>query len=146
MTQITITEALAELNTIGKRLEKKSQFQLDYLMRPEQVRDPLEKDGGTVQIIFREWQAIRDLEERVIKIRREISLANHANVISIVTSNQSRTTRTIADWLVWKREVAKWHQALLAKIRAKIDQQRQQVVRSGGTLASGVDNAKPGDI
>ena len=37
---ITITEALAEVPTIGKRIAKKQQFVQDFLARQAIVRDP----------------------------------------------------------------------------------------------------------
>src|SRR3954452_7996422 len=101
MAQITITEALAELKTIDKRIEKKREFVLAYLLRQEMFKDPLEKDGGSVSAIRREMQAIGDLEERRITLRRAVQQANERN--SVVVGKQ---VRTIADWLVWRREVA----------------------------------------
>lgn len=58
MAQTTITEALAEIPTIEKRIEKKSEFILNYLYRQSAVRDPHEKDGGSSTLIHRELQAI----------------------------------------------------------------------------------------
>src|SRR5215831_611359 len=102
MAQITITEALAELKTIDKRIEKKREFVLSYLLRQEMFKDPLEKDGGSVSAIRREMQSIVDLEERRITIRRAVQQANERNSVMV-----GKQTRTIADWLVWRREVAR---------------------------------------
>lgn len=41
-----ITEALAELKTLNKRVEKKKEYVKAYLYRQEGLKDPLEKDGG----------------------------------------------------------------------------------------------------
>src|SRR3954451_8770915 len=117
MAQITITEALAELKTIDKRIEKKREFVLTYLLRQEMFKDPLEKDGGSVSAIKRETQAIHDLEERKIVIRRAIQQANERNSIAV-----GKQARSIADWLVWRREVAPIQQQFLANIRVKIEQ------------------------
>ena len=38
---LTITEALAEIKTIGKRVEAKRTFINGILWRPEAIRDPL---------------------------------------------------------------------------------------------------------
>lgn len=140
MSQITITEALAELKTIGKRLEKKKQFVLDYLMRPEHVRDPLQNDGGSASSVARERQSITDLEERIVSIRRAIQIANEQNVITVGRS------RSIADWLVWRREIAPLHNQFMAQLRQKIDVQRNEIMRRGAGLASTTDAAKPGDV
>jgi hypothetical protein len=136
----TITEALAELKTIGKRLEKKEQFVLAYLMRPESVRDPLEKEGGTAQAIARELQSIRDLNERVLSVRRAIQLANNATTITV-----GRETRSISDWLVWRREVAPTRQRFLASVRQRIDAQRNSLKGNAAMVATNTDS-KPGDI
>lgn len=141
MAQITITEALAELKTIDKRIEKKREFVLGYLLRQEMFKDPLEKDGGSVSAIKREMQSIRDLEERKITIRRAIQRANEQNSVTVAGQ-----TRTIADWLVWRREVAPVQQSFLANVRTRIEQARQEAARKGAGLSSSADAAKPNDV
>lgn len=141
MDAMTITEALAEMKTIGKRLEKKKKFVVDYLMRPEQVRDPLEANGGTTKVIRAERQSIADLCDRTVAIRRAIQLANEANSITV-----EGQTRTIADWLVWRREVAPWLQGMLGEIRGHIDRQRATMLRNGLSVVNEVQQAKPGDV
>lgn len=48
---MTITEALAEITTIGKRIAKKQEFIINHLGRISMVRDPLEKDGGATAVV-----------------------------------------------------------------------------------------------
>jgi hypothetical protein len=141
MAQITITEALAELKTIDKRIEKKREFVLSYLLRQEMFKDPLEKDGGSAAAIRRELQSIHDLEERKIAIRRAINAANEA--ASITTGGQ---TRTIADWLVWRREVAPKLSQFLASLRSRIEQARQEAARKGASLTTSAETARPNDV
>src|ERR1035438_7251391 len=74
MPQLTITEALQEIKTIGKRLDKKRAAAAQYLARDARARDPLEKDGGSAKFISEERQAIADLETRVISIRTHIQI------------------------------------------------------------------------
>ncbi|MFA5152932.1 MAG: hypothetical protein WC554_10255, partial [Clostridia bacterium] len=100
MSKITITEALAEVPTISKRIEKKQEFIRSFLSRQSAVRDPHEKDGGSSVLIQRELQGIKDLQQRLIDIRSAIQNANAENVITV-----EGTTQTIADWLTWRREV-----------------------------------------
>ena len=126
MTEITITEALAEIPTIEKRIEKKKEFILNYLYRQSSVRDPHEKDGGSPVLIAREKQAITDLQERLIKIRSVIQKANAENTVTI--ENQ---TRTIVDWLTWRREIAPKEQNFLRNLMEKINSVRQQAMRQG---------------
>jgi hypothetical protein len=141
MAQITITEALAELKTIDKRIEKKREFVLSYLLRQEMLKDPLEKDGGSVSAIKRELQAIHDLEERKVLIRRRIQAANERNSVTV-----GKQARTIADWLVWRREVAPIQQQFLASLRNKIEQARQEAARRGAGLSATAETAKPNDV
>lgn len=101
MPQMTITEALADLKTIAKRIEKKCDFILASLARPEGARDPLEKEGGAEKRVAEERQAIHDLQEYMIKVRRAIQKANESTSITV-----EGESRSIADWLVWRREVA----------------------------------------
>lgn len=126
MTEITITEALAEIPTIEKRIEKKKEFILNYLYRQSSVRDPHEKDGGSPVLIAREKQAISDLEERLIRIRSVIQKANSENTITI--ENQ---TRTIVDWLTWRREIAPKEQRFLQELMRNINEVRHQAMRQG---------------
>ena len=126
MTEITITEALAEIPTIEKRIQKKEDFVLSYLYRQSSVRDPHEKDGGSVVLVAREKQAIMDLENRVITIRAAIQKVNSENVITI--GNQ---TRTIVDWLTWRREIAPKQQEFLGQLINEIRKMRQLAVKQG---------------
>jgi hypothetical protein len=126
MTEITITEALAEIPTIEKRIEKKQQFILNYLYRQSSIRDPHEKDGGSGLLIAREKQAIADLQERLIKIRAAIQKANAENTITV-----GEQTRTIVDWLTWRREIASKQRYFLQEMIGKIQEMRQKAIRQG---------------
>jgi len=126
---ITITEALAEIKTISKRIEKKRDFILTYLARQDGIKDPLEKEGGSLKAIERERQAINDLQTRAVTLRRGIQKANE---VANVTLNG--VTRTIADWLVWRRDVAPGHRELLNRLRSQINQVREQAKRNGATV------------
>lgn len=138
--KITVTEALAELKTISKRVEKKEQFVSQYLLRQEALKDPLEKDGGSFEAIRKEQQAISDLQARKITIRRAIQEANMKEFI-----NLGETKRTIADWLVWRRDVAPDVQNFLATLSSQIQRTRVDATRKGYAVVSGEPN-KPTDI
>lgn len=126
MTKITITEALAEIPTILKRIEKKREFVQSFLYRQSAVRDPHEKDGGSSELIERERQAIVDLENRIIAIRNAIQNANQVNEITI--GNQ---TRTINEWLIWRREVASGSKAFNGAIAAALKALRNEAMKKG---------------
>ena len=139
---MTITEGLAEIKTIGKRLEKKRQFFSGYLFRQEMVKDPLEKDGGSVTALKRERQSIADLEDRIVAIRRAIQKANTDTQI-----NLSGVSKSIADWLVWRREVSPGHQKFLGDLRARINQVRQETHKKGlGMVTTSESAQKPDDV
>lgn len=91
---ITITEALAEIKTIIKRVEKKREFITAYLSRQEGVKDPLEKQGGSFENIRKEQQAILDLEDRIVSLRRGIQIANELTIVNI--SGKSRSISGMA--------------------------------------------------
>lgn len=126
---ITITEALAEIKTISKRLEKKREASFAFVARQEGIRDPLEKDGGSEAYIARERQGIKDLNTRLITLRRGIQRANDTTTISI-----GSTERTISEWLTWRRECSAGEQAYLTKLRHTISGVRDSAKR-GGSLA-----------
>ncbi len=138
---LTITEALAEIKTIGKRLASKRSGIMGYLAHQEGVKDPLEKEGGSVEHVRRERQAIDDLEERIVKLRAGIRNANEHTTITV-----EGTTRSIHDWLTWRREIASGHRAHLEQIRqtimgirANAHKAQAQVIPPGGVAAAPVD-------
>lgn len=98
---ITITESLAELKLIKAKIDKKKAFILQNLGRQEGAKDQLEKSGGTSAVLAAEMQAIKDLQERFVRIRSAIATANANSVVEICGIK-----RSIADWLVWRRDVA----------------------------------------
>lgn len=140
---ITITEALAEIKTIGKRIDTKKSFIKQYLARLDAVKDPLEKDGGSYQAIVRERQAVGDLETRVVKLRRGIQRANDLTVISL-----EGMSMPISDWLVWRRDVMPVRRQFLSELRQGLVQVRDQAKRQGVNIQSAVvtTDAKPTDV
>lgn len=145
---MTITEALAEIKTIEKRIAKKRESILGYLARQDMLRDPLAADGGSVAFIKRERQAIHDLEERVVALRRAIATANASTVFAI----NGGTARSIADWLTWRREVAPGRQQFLTGLRDRVERVRREaqqkgvnVVAAASAVTTGGDG-KPTDV
>ena len=122
---MTTTEGLAEIKTILKRVERKREFVLQHLHRASVLADPLAIDGGSADAIARELQAIRDLEARLVSIRLAIQSANEAT--SVTAGVQ---TRTMAEWLVWRREVAPAYKEFLASITRSIGSARAEAARN----------------
>lgn len=141
MPSLTITEALAEIKTISKRLEKKRAAFLPFLVRQDGIKDPLEKEGGSAQYIQQELQAIGDLEKRIVALRQGINRANDYETITI-----EGTSRSINEWLTWRREVAPGQKALLERIRSHIESHRAQARKSGvQVLSAGTEASNPAD-
>jgi hypothetical protein len=139
---MTITEALAEIKTIEKRVAKMREFVLTYLLRQEQFKDPLEREGGSVSAVRRELQAVQDLEERKVELRRAIQLVNSRSPLTV-----GGRTRSVADWLAWRREVAPQWQSFLVQVRQRIELARQEAARRGANLSPGHDApGRPGDV
>jgi len=131
MSELTISKALAELKTIEARIEKKEEFVQAYLHRQDFIRDPLEQEaGGSSGAIQRERQAIRDLRQRTVDIRKAISLANSQTILTVCGEIQ-----TIAEWLVWKREVAPGQERFLRELRDRINLVRRDAENKGLSVA-----------
>lgn len=129
---LTITEAIAEIVTISKRLEKKQQFILGNLTRQNLLRDPLEKEGGQSQVIARETQSIMDLCERLVALRTAVNSANMRNTVTVLGE-----TKTLAEWIVWKREVAPFLVGHYNQLRSRIEAIGQDARRKGVDVAKG---------
>ncbi|MCI0429563.1 MAG: hypothetical protein L0210_03335 [Rhodospirillales bacterium] len=139
-TTITITEALAELATLQKRIEKKRESVRQYLARQEQLKDPLEREGGSRTYIERERQSIRDLEERIIRIRQNVQAANIANQLTVLGQS-----RTIAEWLIWRRDIMEGQRKFLASLNLSIQSVRTDAMRKGLAVVAG-EGSKPTDV
>jgi hypothetical protein len=124
---MTITEALAEIKTIGKRLEKKRTGVLQNIGRDARLKDPL--DGGTVEFVKRERQAITDLEARIVTIRTAIASSNLSTFATV-----GAETRTVFEWLTFRREVAEGRRLFLAQMNNYIRQVREKVQKDGGRV------------
>lgn len=111
--KITITEALSEVNLIKKKLDASRSIILNNLARAKHLKDPFEGEGGSFKKNERVLQSIYDLQNRLEKIRGRISAANLEHSITI-----GESTKTIFDWLTWKREIAGDHQKFVSQVYA----------------------------
>lgn len=121
---MTITEGLAEIKTLVKRIEKKREFVLTYLWRQEGNKDPLEKDGGSSKAIAEARQAITDLESRIVAIRGAITEANRTTDLNVCGR-----TMSIYDWLTWRREVSAGAKDFIRSIQTGLRQIRTQAAQ-----------------
>lgn len=115
---ITITEALAEIKLLDKKIENKITKVLNHLYRLETQLDPL---GDSKKALEEELQSITDLRRRWTGLRGGIATANLANKITIEGEE-----RTIFEWLTWKREIATreihMHQQIHQLAKKKMDE------------------------
>lgn len=125
MPQITITEALSELNLIKKKIEKKQTDVLPNLVRWDHMPDTFAKAGGSETHISSEIQSINDLRKRFVKIRSAIAEVNTKTSITV-----GSTTMTVNEWLNWKREIAddsrKFANNVANSVKHALDQQAQK--------------------
>lgn len=124
---ITITEALAEIKTIGKRLDKKREAVIQNIGRDSRLKDPLE---NSVDFVKRERQAIHDLERRIVAIRSAIQRSNLTTTCTV-----GDNTYTVQEWLNFRREIAANRQRFLTSLAASIRQIRDKVQREGGRVS-----------
>jgi len=122
----TITEALAEIKTIGKRLEKKRESVKAYLARDSRVKDPLEKEGGSTEYVRKERQAISDLEKRVVTIRTAIAKSNLGTAVTI-----QGMSKTVFELLTWRREVSEAQKNFVTGMRMGISSLREKMMKDG---------------
>lgn len=132
MSKITITEALSELNLIDKRVAKKREFVTKYLVRQEAMKDPLVSQGGSERAIQQERQAIGDLQDRKIMIRRAINDVNATTELTI-----EKEKRTIAEWLIWRREVLPNYRNFLNSLSGGIAGVRRDAMQKGWNVVTG---------
>ena len=128
--QTTITEALQEVKTIAARIQKKQDSIAQYVARDSRIRDPLEKSGGSSVFISQERQSIADLRTRLIKIRSAIQRTNLSSQMTV-----NGITRSVADWLTWRREVSEGEKLFLASLLIGIRKLRTDAQKIGGTVS-----------
>lgn len=140
MRKMTVTEALAEIRVLEKRLDKERNFAGQFCARISTVRDPLEKEGGSPAAVAASVQKIADLEANVVAIRKAIQDANAATELSIDTDFLPSPVTTVQTWLMWKREVMPkrigWINGVLQAIERSRNEIRQK--HAGGVKVGDV--------
>jgi hypothetical protein len=128
---MTITEALAEIKTIGKRLEKKRQAVIANIGRDSRLKDPLADAEGmtSTKYLAQERQAINDLEQRIVKIRTAIQESNLSTPCTV-----GATSMPVQDWLNFRREISAGRQTFLNQMNNSIRNIRAQAQAKGGRV------------
>lgn len=125
MAKITITEALSDINLIKKKIASHQNNIKSVLVRMKHIKDPFESDGGSTQMIKRAKQALTDQQKRLEKIRGAISSANLTHEITV-----GETTKTIFDWLTWKREISGDHAEFVQSVYQTVRNEQQRIEKS----------------
>lgn len=131
MAEMTITEGLAEIKTIGKRLQKKKEAVLNNIARDSRLKDPLAgADGATSEsFVAGERQAIQDLERRIVSIRIAIQRKNLETAFTI-----GENTYTIQEWLDFRRDVSVGRQNFYAQMNNAITNIRTKAQATGARV------------
>jgi len=137
---MTITEGLAEIKTLNARILKKRESVVRYLARDSRLKDPMEADGGSVEFVKRERQAIGDLEERLVVIRCLIQQKNLETPVVV-----GSTTRSLASWLNWRREVSAHSKGFLQTLTNTVNQIRREALK-GGMQITDKETGQAGEI
>jgi hypothetical protein len=124
MPTLTIAEALAEVQTIRRRIDQKQQLVAAYLLREPQYRDPLRAEGGSETVLARELASVRALHERTVLLRRLIQQAYERTTVTF-----GDQTRSLADWQTWRREVSARRAGFLKALATRIRRARLQAAR-----------------
>lgn len=141
MARMTITEGLAELKTLAKRVEKKREFVMQHAFRTEAIKDPLESDGGSKVAITQARQAIHDLNERRISIRQAIAESNARTEATVLGDS-----RSVAKWLIWRREHADQDGAFITGLVRATADIRKKAMEKGSALVEVGGSAQRNDI
>lgn len=134
---MTITEALAEMKTLTKRITSKREYVTTYLLRIETLKDPL---GDSKKALAEEMQAITDLETRLVDLRRAVNFQNDITTIEV-----EGVVKTISGWILWRRDVAPSRERFITQLRTKLTQARDQL-RTQPMYATKEQTDKPLDM
>lgn len=123
-----ITEAMAEVKLAVKKIQTSFEFVMRNLRREEWRKDPFEKDGTTQEAQVRAaLQSIQDNEDRIVALKFAINRTNMATTLEIEGRNW-----TVAEWLIWRRDVLpikKKNLAQLANAIANVGQSEVMIQR-----------------
>ena len=134
-----ITEALADIKTLQKRIVHKEQFILTHICLQGNMRDPLTKEGGSKKAVDAAYQAISDMGKRIEGLRTAINTANTKTDVTV-----NGITKTVSEWLVWRRDVYPTTKRVLENIILSVKRVKDDVQAKGLTMAS--DATEPSEV
>lgn len=141
MAKMTVTEGLAEIKTNKSLIGKKREAIGRFFSRHNQLRDPLEKEGGSVAFIQKTRQSITDLQTRSIAIRCAIQRLNLESPLQV-----NGRTASVQSWLNWRKEHANDTKAFMANLANNITSIRNTARKQGMNVAASAEAAAVEDI
>lgn len=134
MPRITVAEALGELAQIDQRLATKQQLIESFLVRDAALHDPLRNEGGTLSALAQEKAGLAALRERKVLLSRAIQTINAQTTLTF-----KDITRSIADWMAWKRDVLPTRTKFLQQLRGWIMWARSVPRTKAGAVVAQID-------
>ena len=134
-----ITEAMSEIKLFANKIESQSDFIYRNLKRPENIKDPFDKDGSTQQAqVNAAIQSINDLESNIVHYRSAITKANMEQIVELEGIKMS-----VAEWLIWRREVYPIRKHMLTTLAHGLASRNEEGRR--GDFGRGEVNMQPVD-
>lgn len=142
-TRKTITEALSQKKILPERIQHARAEMQEYLARDDRLVDPLTESvkGGSRAYVASRLQAINDLQQQYIEVCEAIRASNEQTSLTI-----EGTTRSVANWLVWKRDVFPGQSETLKTMMRTLEQCRKTATeqnRANSRLVQPNPDAKP---
>lgn len=138
---VTITEALAELKTIDSKISSTEDFLQQYSFRQGSSIDPLADEGGSDKVIPQRMQALKDLLERKVTIRSAVNNKNAETPLEVCG-----ITRTVAEWIIWRRETFKREVMAFQKILGHVQEARRVCIEKSFTFIEGAQPSKVTEV
>jgi len=123
---MTISAALAQIKILKDRCTLAVKEATKYVARPETLKDPLETSGGSTVFVASKLQSAADMRERIIRIRTKIQESNIQQKVTV-----GGVTRTVAEWLTWKRDISTDEFGEISELRRGIDGARARRTTTG---------------
>ena len=122
--EVSVTKALARIKTIESRLDQKRENVGAYAARDASRVDPIKEEGGSPAYVGRLLNSIRDLESDLVGVRTAIQKSNFENKLTVCGE-----TKTVQEWLNWRREVLPARKMFLNDILRGVDMDRRHLAR-----------------
>ena len=124
MADLTVTEGLAEIKLTHKKLASVTENARQYVVHPASQLDPLAKSGGSTKYIKEQLDSLNGLSDYLVQLRSAIAASNMGTLFTI-----RGVTKTVQQWLEWKREAGPKKLEALHEILEKIQTSREDAAR-----------------